>query len=239
MTPSFSPQLVNDVFGDPGLYVEVRWSRRALLFDLGSNESLSPTRLLRARNVFVSHTHMDHFIGFDRLLRMALGRGKTLRFYGPPGLIENVEGKLRRYTWNLIDGYPLIIEVREFHPHEIKVVTFEAGEEFTLQPGDSHPLDRSGVFPMLEDPMFSIWSVALNHRIPSLAFALQEQFHININKERLHAVGLPVGSWLKEVKQYLWEGRPDDFRFLATLYFEHRKKSENLFWVKCGTNLPP
>lgn len=76
MTPSFSPQLVNDVFGDPGLYVEVRWSRRALLFDLGSNESLSPTRLLRANDVFVSHTHMDHFIGFDRLLRIALGRGK-------------------------------------------------------------------------------------------------------------------------------------------------------------------
>ena len=111
MTPSFSPHLVNDQFGDPGLYVEVRWSRRALLFDLGDNASLSPSRLLRAQDIFVSHTHMDHFIGFDRLLRIALGRGKHLRVYGPPGLIKNIQGKLQGYTWDLVDGYPLTIEV--------------------------------------------------------------------------------------------------------------------------------
>ena len=48
MNPSFSSYLVNDVFGDPGVYVEIRWSRRALLFDLGQNDALEPTRLLRA-----------------------------------------------------------------------------------------------------------------------------------------------------------------------------------------------
>ena len=47
MTPSFSAYLVNGPFGDPGLFVEVRWAKRALMFDLGANESLSPTRLLR------------------------------------------------------------------------------------------------------------------------------------------------------------------------------------------------
>ncbi|MES4784622.1 MAG: ribonuclease Z, partial [Nitrospiraceae bacterium] len=65
--------------------------------------------------------------------------------------------------------------------------------------------------------MFTVSTVALNHRIPSYGYALQEQFHINVNKERLHAAGLPVGSWLKDVKRYLWEGRSDDFRFTATL----------------------
>ena len=114
MTPSFSSYLVNDCFGDPGVYVEVRWSKRALLFDLGQNDSLGPTRLLRANDIFISHTHMDHFIGFDAVVRVALGRGKKLRLYGPPGLIDNVNGKLRGYTWNLVDGYPLIIEVQEF-----------------------------------------------------------------------------------------------------------------------------
>src|SRR5680860_423425 len=59
MTPSFSPHLVNHPFGDPGLYVDIRWSRCALLFDLGDNVSLSPTQLLRAQDIFISHTHMD------------------------------------------------------------------------------------------------------------------------------------------------------------------------------------
>src|SRR5574341_2464010 len=133
MNPSFSSYLVNDVFGDPGVYVEVRWSKRALLFDLGQNDTLGPTRLLRANDIFISHTHMDHFIGFDRVLRVALGRGKTLRLFGPPGLIANVTGKLRGYTWNLVDGYPLTMEVREFHPQEIRCATFRASEGFRPQ----------------------------------------------------------------------------------------------------------
>ena len=227
MTPSFSSYLVNDVFGDPGVYVEVRWSKRALLFDLGHNEALGPTRLLRANDIFISHTHMDHFIGFDALLRVALGRGKTLRLYGPPGLIANVQGKLNGYTWNLVDGYPLAIQVREFHQGETQAATFLATEGFRVReepPVRTRQLGASAVFPVLEDPVFTAYAVALNHRIPSFAYALQEQFHVNVNKQKLHEAGLPVGSWLKDVKQYLWQGKPDDFRFTATLYFEHRKQ---------------
>ena len=225
MTPSFSPHLVNDQFGDPGLFVEVRWSRRALLFDLGDNTSLSPSRLLRAHDIFVSHTHMDHFIGFDRLLRIALGRGKHLRVFGPPGLIKNIRGKLQGYTWNLVDGYPLTIEVREFHPTSLQTAQFHATDGFTCQLSSPTPADHSGIFTVLQEPGLMVQAVALNHRITSLAFALEEPFHININKIRLHEAGLPVGSWLKEVKQHIWEGKPDSHILDATLYFEHRKET--------------
>ena len=226
MTPSFSSYLVNDCFGDPGVYVEVRWSKRALLFDLGENDSLGSTRLLRANDLFVSHTHMDHFIGFDAVLRVALGRGKTLRVHGPPGLIDNVNGKLRGYTWNLVDGYPLTIEVREFGGQEARQTTFHAAKGFVatepaVSPLSVHP--QTGLFSVLEDPMFTVKAVALNHRIPSFAYSLEERFHINVNKHRLHEAGLPVGGWLKDVKQHLWEEKPDDFRFTATLFDEHRR----------------
>ena len=227
MNPSFSSHLVNDVFGDPGLFVEVRWSKRALLFDLGHNDALGSTRLLRAADIFISHTHMDHFIGFDALLRVTLGRGKTLRLYGPPGLIANVQGKLHGYTWNLVDGYPLAIAVQEFHNQTIRRASFHATDGFLRRDAPDNPLisaEKGGRFQVLEDPMFTVQSVALNHRIPSFAYALQEQFHVNINKERLHEAGLPVGYWLKEVKQYLWQGKPDHFRFDATLYHEHHKE---------------
>jgi ribonuclease Z len=225
MNPSFSSHLVNDCFGDPGVYVDVRWSKRALLFDLGENHSLGSTRLLRANDLFVSHTHMDHFIGFDAVLRVALGRGKTLRLYGPRGLIDNVNGKLRGYTWNLVDGYPLTIEVREFDRHEVRHTTFHAANGFisstpTVCPLSIHP--HTGLFTVLADPMFTVRAVALNHRIASFAYSLEERFHVNVNKYKLHDAGLPVGGWLKDVKQHLWEGKPDDFRFTAILFDEHR-----------------
>jgi len=38
MGSSFRPCLVNDLFGDPALYVRLPWARRALLFDLGDLE---------------------------------------------------------------------------------------------------------------------------------------------------------------------------------------------------------
>jgi ribonuclease Z len=231
MNPSFSSYLVNDVFGDPGVYVEIRWSKRALLFDLGHNDGLGPTRLLRANEIFVSHTHMDHFIGFDAVLRVALGRGKTLRLFGPPGLIDNVKGKLRGYTWNLVDGYPLTIEVQEFHQQETRQVYFHASNGFWASEQSVRLLAskfQSHHFTVLEDPMFTVNAVALNHRIPSFAYSLEEQFHINVNKQKLHEAGLPVGAWLKDVKQYIWQGQPDDFRFTATLYNEHRREEREM-----------
>jgi ribonuclease Z len=231
MNPSFSSFLVNDVFGDPGVYVEIRWSKRALLFDLGHNDGLGAKRLLRASDIFISHTHVDHFIGFDAVLRVALGRGKTVRLFGPPGLISNVQGKLQGYTWNLVDGYPLTLDVQEFHSQETRRALFRATDGFRLEEQPSLPLvpePATGRFTVLTDPMFTVSAVSLNHRIPSFAYSLEEQFHINVNKQKLHEANLPVGSWLKDVKQYIWQDQPDKFCFTARLYDEHRLEEREL-----------
>jgi ribonuclease BN (tRNA processing enzyme) len=54
-----------------------------------------PRQLLRVSHVFVSHTHMDHFIGLDRLLRICLRRRAEVRCFGPPGFVDQVEHKDR------------------------------------------------------------------------------------------------------------------------------------------------
>ncbi len=62
------PRLVSDMFGDLGLHVSFRDERRAPLIDLGELAALPPRKLMRLSQVFVTHTHMDHFAGFDQLL---------------------------------------------------------------------------------------------------------------------------------------------------------------------------
>ncbi len=95
MNPVFHPQLVNGPLGDPALYIDMKFAQRAILFDLGEIRSLTPRKILKISHVFISHTHMDHFIGFDHLLRICLGRPKVVNLYGPPNFLDQVKNKIR------------------------------------------------------------------------------------------------------------------------------------------------
>jgi ribonuclease BN (tRNA processing enzyme) len=96
MRPFLHPILVNGRTGDPALYIETLFEKETILFDLGDISNLPPRKIQRLEHVFVSHTHIDHFIGFDRLLRVLAGRQKKLNFYGPPDFIAQVQHKLQR-----------------------------------------------------------------------------------------------------------------------------------------------
>lgn len=116
MRPTFHPRLVNGPYGDPALLVRLLGTGRNLLFDLGDLHPLPARPILRATHAFVTHAHVDHFCGFDTVVRYALGRARTVRIVGPPGIGDRVEGKLRGYTWNLVGSYAeaFVVEVLEW-----------------------------------------------------------------------------------------------------------------------------
>ncbi len=210
MRPSFLPEMVNDPFGDPALYVDLMFEGRALLFDLGDLHTLPPRKILRISDIFVTHCHMDHFMGFDWFLRICLGRDRGVRLYGPPGFIAQVQAKLSAYTWNLVHRYEndfalTVHELAEEGPGRRAVFrvhdAFRRGEE-----GDWAPQD--GV--VRDEPGLRVRAVFLDHGIPCLAYALEENRHVNIWKNRLAEIGLEVGPWLKELKAAVLADRPGD-----------------------------
>lgn len=210
MRPVFIPQLVNDPFGDPGLYLDFKFEKRALLFDLGDLGALPPKKLLRVSDVFVSHTHMDHFVGFDRLLRVCLGRELGMRFYGPDGFIDRVEHKLGAYTWNLVENYPtdFVIETWEVDPDwNARGARFRCHRRFKREALDTHRVP-DGV--LLDEPTFRVRAAFLDHNTACLGFAAEEKTHINVWKNALAELGLPVGAWLRELKRAVIEGAPDE-----------------------------
>ncbi|WP_129125326.1 ribonuclease Z [Geomonas oryzae] len=213
MTPHFLPRLVNPPFGDPGVYVDFQFARRALLFDLGEIASLGARKILRLTDVCISHTHIDHFIGFDLMLRIMLGRDMTLRLFGPPGILSQVEHRLASYSWNLIQSYPteFVITVTELHPEgRARRARFNSRRVFTREDEEEFPF-RDGV--VHEEENLRLTVTFLEHSIPCLGYAFEEKLHVNFMKNRLAALGLPVGAWLSEVKRAVLRGAPDDTAF--------------------------
>jgi ribonuclease Z len=206
MRSAFIPKLVNPPFGDPGLYVGLRHRGRAMLFDLGRIDRQPAAALLKITHVFVSHTHMDHFIGFDHLLRIFLARELHIDLFGPPGIIANVRGKLAGYTWNLIESYPFTMTVHEVGSEQIDSVHLPARTAFTPEPCASRPFDGT----LVDTPELTVSATHLDHRIPCLGFALTEKTRLNVRAERLDELGVPPGPWLNQLKEAVRAGRPDE-----------------------------
>ncbi len=227
MKPLFHPQPIHDPFGDPGIYVEFMFERRAVLFDMGDLHPLSPRKILKISHIFVSHTHMDHFIGFDHLLRITLGRDKEICLFGPPSFIDHIGNKLASYTWNLVENYSnnLALKITEVHPTGRKTACFhcQSGfrrEEFTWA-------DSSDSI-ILDEPAFRVRTMMLDHKIPCLAFSLEEKQHVNILKTNLKKMGLPVGPWLKQLKEAVMRKEPDGTLFRAWWKEEGKLKERKI-----------
>lgn len=215
MTPQFHPCLVNGPFDDPAVYVDFLYERRALLFDLGDIRALPPRKILRLTHVFISHTHIDHFIGFDHLLRLCLGREKRIHLFGPPGFTAQVEHRLASYTWNLVESYPtdLTLVAAELHPDGRSIsAEFHCCRRFRPESKRTELL-RDGI--LLDEETFRLRTAFLDHQTISLAYALEEKSHVNIMKNRLLALGLPTGPWLAELKRDIARGEADDKQFRA------------------------
>lgn len=225
MRPTLHPRLVNGRFGDPAVFVEALHRHDALLFDLGDLSPLSSRDLLRVTHVFVTHMHLDHFVGFDRLLRVHIGRNKRIVLAGPKGFTAAVAHKLQAYTWDLIDRYvaDLVFDIIEIRgATELTATRLRLKTGFSEEPFDP-PTWSTG--PVLHWQDFTLCTAILEHHGPSLGYAVQEPRHVNVWSNRLEERGLPTGPWLQPLKRAI-AAAADDATPIALPNGEQRPLAE-------------
>ncbi len=133
-----------------------------------------------------------------------------MRLYGPPGFIDRVEHKLAAYTWNLVENYPtdFVVEAWEVDPDwQARGARFRCHRRFQREPLPGRKLPECV---LLDEPSFRVRAAFLDHRTACLGFAVEEKTHINVWKNRLAELGLPVGPWLKDLKDAVRQGAADD-----------------------------
>lgn len=214
MSHNFNISLVNGLQGDPAVYCFSPRSGNSLLFDLGSLDALSNRDLLKVRVALVSHTHVDHFIGFDRLLRVNVPHGRVLELCGPEGFIDNVRGKLKGYCWNLLDPGQIQMVVHEVATDGTqKTVRLKNDNGFVPQfitkeneivSFEEVPVSGPSIITALR-----LWdgtrveAVILDHGTPVLAYSLQAPISYHLKVDALTAKGWEPGPWIKDLQTYL------------------------------------
>jgi ribonuclease Z len=197
-------QLVNGPCGDPA--VLVTGCGPHVLFDAGSLEPLSNKEILKIKLIAISHTHVDHFIGFDRIIRANIPHFRTIEIIGPQGIIENVRGKLNGYTWNLLEADQIIFIVHEvLRDHSIKTVRLSNTTAFSVEPISSTTSNSHGAatIPIQCRAEFAISASVVDHGMDVLAFKLTCKDLQSVDKDQLIKIGLKPGPWISKVQDFV------------------------------------
>lgn len=189
--------LMNGIFGDPLLHVRLRHHKRSLLFDIGEGSRLPARVAHQVTDVFVSHAHIDHIGGFLWLLRSRIGDFAPCRIFGPPGICGHIAALINGIAWDRIGENGPRFEIAELGEGRLLRFAVQAGGSGIESIGEQ-AVERDVV---LDEPLFRVRAIIVDHGMPVLAFALEQPRQLNVRKDRLLARALPVGPWLSELKR--------------------------------------
>ena len=217
MKSNYSFRRINSPFDDSGIFLRNVYMKKAKMFDCGRLGNIDNSELNDVSDVFITHTHLDHFIGFDRFLRGTIALGNSFNFYGPAGFIKNVRGKLDGYTWNLIKDYTISFHVYEITEEGINSSIFSAKNEFAEvkvhEKIDSIEIENG----------FKLKYEFFDHGITTLGYRLCEPERISINKDKMKSLGIKNGVWVGNFLKELELKSNDNISF--EIESENGKKS--------------
>jgi ribonuclease Z len=196
-------RLVNGSAGDPVLFIDYPGKDDAFLFDAGELGGLDPQRLADLHAVFLTHHHIDHFVGFDRILRANLDRDKTLHVFGPVTTIQKVYDRIKSYELMYFPFQKIVMEVHELSPGKHRRARLECTRRFP----PPEPTEEAWKPPVIfETPDLYVEATPTDHTVPGLAYALVEKPGYHPDPERLASGALRPGPWVGEALTLLRQG---------------------------------
>ncbi|MDY0270384.1 ribonuclease Z [Trichloromonas sp.] len=202
LEPTFFAGLIDD----PCLVVRDRPIHKSILLDCGALHHVAKREMKPVQAIFVSHAHMDHFMGFDTFLRQVIANPRTVELFGPPGMAERVAGRLAGYDWNLAEPYWCTLLVHEVHPEQILSVRFAGPEGFRRHELGAAPRTEAVIY---RHNHLEVAAEILDHGIPVLAFRVWERKIFALDGATLTALGLLPGVWMEELKRRFFEDWPE------------------------------
>jgi ribonuclease Z len=201
-------QLVNGSTGDPLLFVDYPARDDALLFDAGENGNLGAGRLADLAAVFLSHHHVDHLVGFDRILRANLDRDKDLHVVGPEGTIDRISARVRTYDYPFFPFQKLRLHLTEVRADELRSAVLEWGAKLPEPEVSTRALAPKDLTPtVFENGLLRVEAARVDHTAPCLAFAIVETPGFHVDGQALREGPLRPGGWVSQALAMLREGR--------------------------------
>jgi ribonuclease Z len=188
-------RLVNGSTGDPVLFIDYPGKDDAFLFDAGEIGGLDMKRLSDLEAVFITHHHIDHFVGFDRILRANLDRDKTLHVFGPEGTIAKVYDRIKSYEFMYFPFQQIVLDVHELLAGKQRSARLECSRRFPKP--DIVETEWNGPV-VYENADLAVEAAPTDHTVPGLAFALVEKVGYHPDPVKLAAGVLRAGSWVGE-----------------------------------------
>jgi ribonuclease Z len=221
-------ELVNGSTGDPVLLVDYPDRDDALLLDAGDNSALSLDRLADLRAVFVSHHHVDHFIGLDRIVRANIDADKTVSIFGPVETIQKVYDRIAAYEYPFFPFQKIVLDVVEVTDTTLRSARLDCGRRFPRPEIHETPRKSTVIF---ETETLAVEAAAADHTVPCLSYSVTEKPGHYVDLAAIQKGILRPGPWIAEVAGRLRSGlRREDtleidggrflVRDLAAKYFE-------------------
>ncbi|MFN3787435.1 ribonuclease Z [Sulfurihydrogenibium azorense] len=198
--PRIKHYLINEKYEDPGIVIEIPSLNEYLLFDVGNIYKLDRDLIRRINKIFITHTHMDHFIGFDFMLRNKLGRPQIVEIFGIDPLSHNVYSKLQGYTWNLVEFEPeLIFRVKSLKEDLYEYYEFNIKRKFAKDFIKEEKAEDNVIY---ENEHYRIKYAVLDHKIKVMGYSFEYKDKLYLKKEKVQELPLK-GKEIGEFKNWL------------------------------------